>query len=291
MKRKINMKKLILTIYALLFVAASLNAQQTDFPKLTGPYLGQKPPGMTPKIFAQGIISKRGSDEWGCTVNREWTEIFFSRTKDNKASVFHLERTSYSWSTPDIAAFSGQYNDSHPVFSSDGTKVFFGSKRPCPGAKQELNLWLSEKINGAWMIPKSMGKPFVNQVVHAASVSPEGDVYTSGLVMFGKKDTGYNGPRKLDPNITGMHPAVSPDGSYLVFTARRSDGFGGTDLYVIYKNGINHWTGPAHLGRNVNTKDVESSPSISLDGRFLFFSRNGDIYWVDAKIIEEMRPK
>jgi hypothetical protein len=28
-----------------------------------------------------------------------------------------------------------------------------------------------------------------------------------------------------------------------------------------------------------------------LDGKFLFFSRKGDIYWVDAKIINEMRPK
>ena len=28
-----------------------------DWPVLKGPYIGQKPPGMTPEIFAPGIIS------------------------------------------------------------------------------------------------------------------------------------------------------------------------------------------------------------------------------------------
>jgi Tol biopolymer transport system component len=45
----------------------------------------------------------------------------------------------------------------------------------------------------------------------------------------------------------------------------------------------------------VNTKHHENCPIISPDGRYLFFNsgRNGksDIYWVDAKIIEEFIPK
>jgi hypothetical protein len=36
--------------------------QQDDFPVLKGPYLGQKPPGMTPEIFAPGIISTGHSE-------------------------------------------------------------------------------------------------------------------------------------------------------------------------------------------------------------------------------------
>ena len=41
----------------MLLLAVIVYAQQTDFPKLAGPYLGQKPPGMTPVIFAPGIIA------------------------------------------------------------------------------------------------------------------------------------------------------------------------------------------------------------------------------------------
>ena len=47
------LKKLVLNICPLLLAAAVLNAQQDNFAKLTGPYLGQKPPGMTPEMFAQ----------------------------------------------------------------------------------------------------------------------------------------------------------------------------------------------------------------------------------------------
>jgi len=35
-------------------------ARQEDVPRLKGPYLGQKPPGMTPEVFAPGIVSKDG---------------------------------------------------------------------------------------------------------------------------------------------------------------------------------------------------------------------------------------
>ena len=63
------MKKLIL-ISCLLVAAITINAQQTDFPKLTGPYLGQKPPG---DIFSRncfrvgndGITRKIGLDIFG----------------------------------------------------------------------------------------------------------------------------------------------------------------------------------------------------------------------------------
>ncbi|HUV29635.1 MAG TPA: hypothetical protein VMY05_09770, partial [Acidobacteriota bacterium] len=37
-------------------LAPCINAQQDDFPVLTGPYLGQKPPGLKPQVFAQGLL-------------------------------------------------------------------------------------------------------------------------------------------------------------------------------------------------------------------------------------------
>ena len=46
------MKNAILIISILLVSALSIKAQQSNFPELTGPYLGQKPPGKTPEFFA-----------------------------------------------------------------------------------------------------------------------------------------------------------------------------------------------------------------------------------------------
>ncbi|MCJ8272850.1 MAG: hypothetical protein MJK04_26065, partial [Psychrosphaera sp.] len=55
----INMKKsLIFALLLLPFVRVEANEQKpVEIPVLTGPYLGQKPPGSTPEIFAPGIVN------------------------------------------------------------------------------------------------------------------------------------------------------------------------------------------------------------------------------------------
>jgi hypothetical protein len=47
---------LLLAVIILMIGTAGAQKGTSDFPILTGPYLGQKPPGKTPKVFAPGII-------------------------------------------------------------------------------------------------------------------------------------------------------------------------------------------------------------------------------------------
>jgi len=49
------MKKRICIISLMLLTAISITAHEKDFPKLTGPYLGQTPPGLTPEILRRGL--------------------------------------------------------------------------------------------------------------------------------------------------------------------------------------------------------------------------------------------
>ena len=55
------------------------------------------------------------------------------------------------------------------------------------------------------------------------------------------------------------------------------------------------WTDPVNLGPGVNSNYGESCPTLSADGRFLFFSRYDEkdeiaqIYWVDAMVVAEKR--
>jgi hypothetical protein len=44
-----------------------------------------------------------------------------------------------------------------------------------------------------------------------------------------------------------------------------------------------------NLGPAVNTDKPESSPTFSSDGRFIFFTRETDIYRVSAKVMEALR--
>ena len=61
--------KHILTYFCLIlltiFIIGGGLISKEEFPVLEGPYLGQKPPGMIPKIFAPGIISTDISE--GCS--------------------------------------------------------------------------------------------------------------------------------------------------------------------------------------------------------------------------------
>jgi len=99
----------------------------------------------------------------------------------------------------------------------------------------------------------------------------------------------------LGQKSPGMTPVVfaagvvSPDGSYIVFSNRQRDGFGGTDLYVIFKKSDKSWSTPINLGKYINSEYAESSPTISLDGQFLFFSRKGDIWWISSQVIDNIK--
>ncbi|MCW8803471.1 MAG: beta-lactamase family protein [Ignavibacteriaceae bacterium] len=81
------MKKVILINCLLLITAISINAQQTGFPKLTGPYLGQEPPGKVPEIFAHDITSCSGSSEWSSCFSTELDEFYFYRIRKDSDRV------------------------------------------------------------------------------------------------------------------------------------------------------------------------------------------------------------
>ncbi|MCP3998751.1 MAG: hypothetical protein GY722_27320, partial [bacterium] len=111
---------------------------------------------------------------------------------------------------------------------------------------------------------------------------------------------------------------ISPDGDYVVFTSKRDEGLGDGDLYVSFKLPDDTWTKARNLGAPVNTEHREFCPSVSPDGKYLFFTsrrpkntkipryRNTarealglapdpeladvDIYWLDARYLEGLRP-
>ncbi|MDB5013873.1 MAG: Outer rane porin precursor, partial [Daejeonella sp.] len=64
---------------------------------------------------------------------------------------------------------------------------------------------------------------------------------------------------------------ISPDGAYLFFTGcNRPDGLGRCDIYISKKEGKS-WSKPFNIGAPINTPGWESQPSLSADGRTLYF--------------------
>lgn len=68
--------------------------------------------------------------------------------------------------------------------------------------------------------------------------------------------------------------AISPDGQTLFFTiCGKPDGIGSCDIYFSRLDG-DQWSAPQNLGEPVNSRAWESQPSLSPDGKTLYFASN-----------------
>jgi WD40-like Beta Propeller Repeat len=246
------------------------------------------PPSDGAEKFMPGFVSTSGH-EFGLAVTRDWSEIYFSRIENDFSAILEIHRSENSWSTPAVTNFTRGDGGGHPWLSSDESQIYFISRRPCPGAAQALNVWVSDRGKAGWSSAWSLGSPVTQQTVHAPSISATGSIYATGIIRLRKTEARYNPPEKLRPDLTGSHPAIAPDESFLVFSARREGGHGGKDLFVVFARDDESWSDPINLGAEVNSELNESSATLSSDGSALFFSRSGDIWWISSTVISRLQ--
>jgi OmpA-OmpF porin, OOP family len=102
------------------------------------------------------------------------------------------------------------------------------------------------------------------------------DEHDEDLVVSRKDNSGrWQAPESLSKNINTMFNegtcTISADGRKLIFTSCTGrEGFGSCDLFESERIG-NDWTIPVNLGPLVNSAEWESQPSLSADGRTLYF--------------------
>jgi len=236
-------------------------------------YLGEKPPKEEPVKFAPGTFSA-GSFEISTTGN----EIQFTRS----GNIYIMSKTDSGWEKPYVAPFSGTKVDGESTFLPDGKKIYFMSNRPLANTKSLINTWVSEKVNGIWKSPHSLKLPSFDKTIHAVTVAKSGNIYFSGLYKIACNNEEYRIIEKLKPDIIGFHPFIALDESYLIFDKN-------SDLYIVYSKIDGTWTQPIKLNNRINTPSQEGSAFVTPDGKFMFFSRKSDLYWVDACFIEEFR--
>jgi hypothetical protein len=176
--------------------------------------------------------------------------------------------------------------------------LFFISTRPAPGrTTRDADIWVVKRINGdTWGEPENIGAP-VNSTNWELScaVTREGALYFTSLNVATGKQAVYKSKliegKYADPEIVGDTTAsfedatdiyVTPDESYLLFSSASRDdvlregtgasaGYPRSDLYISYnKNG--HFAAPVNLGTTINSTAQEANPSISPDGKLLFYT-------------------
>lgn len=104
-------------------------------------------------------------------------------------------------------------------------------------------------------------------------------MHDEDLVVSKKDEEGeWQLPKSLSANInSGLNEGtctISADGRTLIFTSCYGrESVGNCDLYITYKEG-DEWSVPKNIGRQINSPQWDSQPSLSADGRTLFFVSN-----------------
>ena len=105
---------------------------------------------------------------------------------------------------------------------------------------------------------------------------------------------GFGPAERVDGGISTAasehDPFVSPDGSYLIFTSDRPGGHGSADLYISFASPDGAWTEPVNMGKSINSAHYDFCAMLSPDDNYLFWTSRNEIYWVDAKVIDSLRP-
>jgi Tol biopolymer transport system component len=293
--RKIIISILVLFISTLLAFAQENKTDKSDFPILTGPYLGQKPPGMIPEIFAPGLVSTKDHLEFGCTWSPDGKEFYFTRRGGEYLynTLIVCRWNDSLWTEPEVVTFSDPYPKMNPRFFPGGSKLVYTAWRPPKQDAKEsspFSLWITEKSNGKWNDPESFQPWF------SMSVSNDGTIYfhsDSGIGIAKEENGNYQETdilgNKINTGNFDQHPYVSSNGSYFVFDSHRPGGYGDADLYVAFRDKKNAWQIVLNLGEYINNDKPNFSPVLSPDGKYLFYTNDEDIYWVSTQIIEELK--
>jgi outer membrane protein OmpA-like peptidoglycan-associated protein/tetratricopeptide (TPR) repeat protein len=111
-------------------------------------------------------------------------------------------------------------------------------------------------------------------MIFTRKINNNEDFYKS-IKVDGKWQTAtYLSDNINTPQYNEGAQAISQNGKILFFTGcNRPDGLGRCDIYIAQKKG-DDWTLPYDLSPPINTSGWESQPSISADGRTLYFVSN-----------------
>ncbi|MGB5999288.1 MAG: hypothetical protein WBI00_02280 [Thermoanaerobaculia bacterium] len=196
--------------------------------------------------------------------------------------IWAMDRTGESWGEP--------YNLGPPV-NTEGGEFF-------PSVTTDGTLYFTRKVEeGSESIYRS-------RLVDG--------VYTEPEIL----------PEQVNSGQLRFNAFIARDESYIIVPVwGREDSLGGVDYYIVFRSPEDVWSEPINMGETVNAAEgAEWSPYVSPDGKYLFFmsSRatiqerfspvpqtydslqdlhnqpmNGsfDIWWIDARIIEELRPE
>jgi hypothetical protein len=236
-------------------------------------------------------------------MNELCFSVFFPGEGERLDMIMIMNKEGNDWSGPNVADFSGEFNDNWPWYSPDGDRIYFSSMRPIDLDRTEENnrygLWCVERKDSGWSDPMPIVSP-------ADFGRDEGPIYVAAELPggFGDMDIyklsyeagSYSMPRNSGSEINTAAqeygPCVAADESFLIFNRyEESEGGRSVDMYISFKNSGGVWSPALNMADKVGAFRGARFPGLSPDGRYLFYvAENGKaVHWVSIDALELYR--
>lgn len=258
----------------------------------------------TAQLFEEGNISVQGQHDDYISLNKEENLLVFTRFTDDYrfGTIYYSKLENGRWSAPDVAPFSGEYNDSRPFISPDGNRIYFASNRPTPERpdKRDLDIWYVEYENENWSSPKHTGN-IINTEANEThpSVAKNGNLYfarwsreVNDIFVSRIKNGEYTTPiaqPMINTSHSESHPYIDPEERFLLYgSARDEEGMNGEVYITLNLDGA--WTEPKKLDL-LNSDLYDYSAKLNYEGNRIYFSRTdfkkpgvpADIYYIESE--------
>jgi outer membrane protein OmpA-like peptidoglycan-associated protein len=243
--------------------------------------------------YSQGEIEKLPSsvntdlyDESAPVLSKDGTRLFFTRTgyPDFEASLLN----------PDGQLTS---NEDDEVFQKRLSEIYSqiaGTFVPDPYTSvYNQDIWfvyieddsIRYAVHPGYPLNNALPNSLVSTGMKADEYVVINQFYEDGSMYAGfsrvniYEDGSHNFPQPMhvyDFNVrsSDVNLTMSPGGHVLILSLERPDSRGQNDLYVSFYMRDNVWSSPEHMGTVINTEFQETTPHISPDKRFIYFSSN-----------------
>ena len=268
-----------------------------------GDYLGQTPPKDSAIIFAPEIVSVTNRGEYAFSISPNHDEYFYNAGESEDTTqpygLLHIKRVGDRWLKPQKANLNqNDFWEQEAFFSPDGNDIYYAVSD-----SGNTKIWLSHKTKNGWSEGERLNSPINESAkrIFYATFSKNGNLYYTNVdkvkIHMSENNNGtYDSINEIGLPRAG-HAYIAPDEQFIIFDSRQSDNYGNTDIYIAFKTISDKWSEAINLGPQVNTEYLETCPSLSPDGKYIFFGRyndeneKSDIYWISTEIIDKLREK
>lgn len=275
-------KLVLLTLILALFFNACTTKNQTvndnEAPAKENLYFGLEPPGLVAEPYTPSIGWELGE------------------MHDQYMDEFYLTPSIEIPLSPLVVSFRKENRvwKKYKFYATGGDTLYTNNK-------------YIERTNTGWSKIKSLGSPFDSIPIMRLTASSQGtlvfDEFTrdgNGLLRYsrmvnGKREAPKPFGKEINTGKWTAHPFIAPDESYIIWDSENEGGYGDSDMYISFKQSDGTWGTAINFGDKINTDGEDGGGYVTPDGKYLSYCPRCkppyDRMWVDAQIIETLRPK